>query len=187
MRSAVGLIVGLALSMGLVLADSGAWPDAMVLGPTAAAAVVASLIDVSERRLPDLVVGIGLGSCAAAVLLVLALGGEIESNLIAAGVGAGTFGAALLLPHLVRPAGMGFGDVKFSILLGFAVGWAAGAPIQAVVGVGWALVASSAVGLMAAASSRLRGSESVGQNGVVPFGPSLTLGSLTVALAMVVG
>jgi leader peptidase (prepilin peptidase)/N-methyltransferase len=118
---------------------------------------------------------------------VLALGVEIESNLIAAGVGAGTFGSALLLPHLVRPAGMGFGDVKFSLLLGFAVGWAAGAPIHAVVGVGWALVASSAVGLMVAASSRPRGRESVGRNGVVPFGPSLTLGSLTVALAMVAG
>ena len=54
----------------------------------------------------------------------------------------------LLLMHLVYPAGLGFGDVKLAVLLGFVLGWVGGSKLDAVRAVMLALLIGSALGVV---------------------------------------
>jgi leader peptidase (prepilin peptidase)/N-methyltransferase len=80
------------------------------------------LIDVDTRRLPDVIVlpsyGVALG------LLGLACVWGVEwSRLFQAGIGMAAMYAAYWLIRLVRPDGMGGGDVKLAGLAGVYLGW----------------------------------------------------------------
>jgi leader peptidase (prepilin peptidase)/N-methyltransferase len=81
----------------------------------------------------------------------------------------GGFGAAafLLAAALVYPAGMGMGDVKLALLIGFAVGWAA--PVALSVGMVSALVPS----LLLFARHGMRARKLA-----IPFAPFLAIGGL---------
>ena len=77
-------------------------------------------------------------------------------------------GGPVLLFHLVSPAGMGFGDVKWATALGGAVGlvcWPAGVLVPLI---------GAVVALVMAATTRQR---------LIPFAPGLSVGALVAVTA----
>jgi leader peptidase (prepilin peptidase)/N-methyltransferase len=126
---------------------------------------VVAVSDLRTRLVPDSVLAASLG-VALPVCLISEPGGVTERLL--AGLAAGGF---LLAAALIRPDGMGLGDVKLAGVLGFYLG---GAVAEAMV---VAFAAGSIAGLVLLArhgwSARSR---------TVPFAPFLAMGAL-VALA----
>lgn len=117
----------------------------------AIALVVLSLVDLRSYRLPDVVVFTALAVSVVAVFLLSASFGGIRVPLMAV---TGSLGCALfmLLVYVVNPGGLGFGDVKLSLLLGLHLGWVAvtfhRSWLAAVVLVLYALLISSCVGVL---------------------------------------
>jgi leader peptidase (prepilin peptidase)/N-methyltransferase len=137
--------------------------DIVVAAFFVAVLVVISVVDVKERIVPNRVV-------LPAAAIVLAARTLLHPSLvwIAAGAGAAAF---LLAAAIVRPGGMGMGDVKLALLLGVAVGRSV--PIALVV----ALVAAAvpSIAILARHGSR-------GRTMTIPFGPFLALGGLVALL-----
>ena len=134
-------------------------------------AVVSSvlvLIDLDTRKLPDVIVvpsyGVGL------VLLGLAcVFGADWSALLRAVVGMAAMYAAYWVIRLIRPDGMGGGDVKLAGVAGLYLGWLGWGPLA----VGWlaAFLLGGGFGVALIASGRAkRGTE-------IPFGPWLLAGA----------
>lgn len=82
----------------------------------------AALFDARDHRLPDPLVA------ASAIVAILGLGiiasvnGETD-RVVGMAAGAGLFTAWWLVTHLVSPALVGFGDVKYTAALGLYLGW----------------------------------------------------------------
>ena len=120
-------------------------------------ALLASITDIRERRIPNTLVVAGL--IAAGALAVV--GGRWVDALTGGGLGM----ALLALPRLVAPEAVGFGDIK---LVGIA-GLAAGLPgVIAVVGI--AVVAAVVAFAVRAACRRMP------PEGGLPFAPYLAMG-----------
>jgi leader peptidase (prepilin peptidase) / N-methyltransferase len=89
----------------------------------------------------------------------------------------------LLVPHLVYPKGMGFGDVKLALLMGLHLGWlgwSAAAPVAGPVRIVlWALVLGSALGALFGGVVAL----ATKRNGAFPFGPALAAACFVLVLA----
>ncbi len=128
--------------------------------------LVAGSVDARTGRLPDAVVVPGLA--------VAIIGAAVSGRLTEAFAGAALFGVPVLLAHLARPDGMGFGDVKFSTLLGAGIG------LVAVPLVLPAYLLAAVAHVLVCSRVRARGR-------LVPFGPSLALGSILIVLIGFVG
>src|SRR5690606_14692726 len=108
--------------------------------------------------------GVGAGLIAATSLWIGAPG-----TLRGAVVGGVCYFAFLFIVSIISPGGMGFGDVRLSLLLGLYLGWthvmmpAAGLFLACLIGVGLGL------GVRLASHGRQRH---------FPFGPGLALGTL---------
>ncbi len=146
-----------------------AWPGgdgALAACLFAAVLVLLAVVDLEQRRLPNVVV---LPALAAAVALS-------DDPLAAALVAAGAFGAFLSLWALGRyvygPGALGMGDVKLAALLGAALGWPAG---------GYALLLG--VLLAGGFAAWLLLSRRAGRGALLPYGAFLALGGL-IALLM---
>ena len=135
-----------------------------------AALVPIVVVDVRHRIIPDVVVI--PATTAVIVLDIVAAAGPWWR----APVGALVVAGALLGPALVRPDGMGMGDVKLCALIGAALGVVAGLTAVLV-----GLVVAAAWGLGRAAVRRMRPS-SVS----MPLAPFLAAGVLAVILGPVV-
>ncbi|MBB2902841.1 leader peptidase (prepilin peptidase)/N-methyltransferase [Kineococcus radiotolerans] len=165
---------GTGLLFGLVTAVVGlSWslPAYLYL---AAIAVALALIDLDVRRLPDQIV---LPSYpVAAVLLTLASWGDGDwGALLRAAVG----GAALFLVYgvlfVVKPGGMGLGDVKLAGVLGLYLGWWSWGALA--VGGFSAFVFGGVAGVAVLA---LRGGD---RKSKIPFGPYMLGGAIFALLA----
>ncbi|MBA3399867.1 MAG: prepilin peptidase, partial [Acidimicrobiia bacterium] len=105
-----------------------AWIDetwrALGVSATFIAISRAAIVDVRQRRLPDVLTVPGaLVSIATVVPVAAAEGTAIGVDVAtSAALGAAAFAGPLLVLHLVSPAGMGFGDVKAGVALGTAIG-----------------------------------------------------------------
>jgi leader peptidase (prepilin peptidase)/N-methyltransferase len=122
--------------------------------------VVAALVDLRQRRLPDrLVILAALPSVVAAA----AFGAVVPAVL-----GALVFAGPLVLVHLVSPSAMGFGDVKFAAALGLAIG---------LFDPTWSLVALCVASGIAAVAGVIRSAPSL------PFGPGLLAGAVAAVVA----
>jgi len=151
-----------------------AWIDetwrALGVSGTFIAISLAAMVDVRQRRLPDVLTVPGaLVSIATVVPVAAAEGTAVGVDVVTSvALGAAAFAGPLLVLHLVSPAGMGFGDVKAGVALGTAIGLID--------------TASSLVGLfvgsLIATSAGL-----VTRQRHVPFGPSLVIGA---AVALVI-
>jgi leader peptidase (prepilin peptidase) / N-methyltransferase len=157
------------------------WELAPVLVLTAALVAV-SVVDLQLLRIPD---RITFPALAASVPLIVAasLARDVPDAMRGALVGMVGYFVLLLVPHLVYPKGMGFGDVKLALLMGLHLGWlgwSAAAPVAGPVRIVlWALVLGSALGavfggLVALATKR---------NGAFPFGPALAAACFALVLA----
>jgi leader peptidase (prepilin peptidase)/N-methyltransferase len=133
--------------------------DAAIASFFCAVLVVLSAIDIDRRIVPNKIV-------LPAAAIVLAAQTAINPSLewLAAGLGASLF---LLLAALAYPRGMGMGDVKLALLLGFTVGWTV--PVALFAGMVAALVPS--VVLFARHGSKAR-------KMAIPFAPFLALGGV---------
>ena len=122
---------------------------------------VVTVSDLRTRLVPDVPMAVGL---LLAVGVVTVSAPEELPERLAAGVGAGGF---LLAAALIRPNGMGFGDVKLAAVLGVYLGFAV---VEAMV---VAFATGSLLGLALIArhgwSARAR---------TIAFAPCLALGAL---------
>jgi leader peptidase (prepilin peptidase)/N-methyltransferase len=123
--------------------------------------VALSAIDFERYILPDRIV---LPSAAIVLAGNIALNPEHTLEWIAAGLGASLF---LFVALIVYPKGMGMGDVKLALLLGFMLGRYVGAGLM--VGMVAALV--PAIVLLARHGSQARKMK-------IPFGPFLAFGAV---------
>ncbi|MEI3847587.1 MULTISPECIES: prepilin peptidase [unclassified Microbacterium] len=136
----------------------------------AAVSIVLTLIDLDTRRLPNSIV---LPSYAVAgVLLALAAWFTGEwAALLRAAVGMAVLYLFYALLRLVRPRGMGGGDVKLAGMIGIYLGW-----------LGWGALAVGAFaafvygGVFGIALLVLR---RAGRKTAIPFGPWMLLGAWT--------
>ena len=90
----------------------------------------------------------------------------------------------LFVPHLVYPAGMGFGDVKLALVMGLYLGWLGWAPDSPTSYTGplrlvlYALMLGCILGVVFGLVSQV----ATRRRGAFPFGPALALGCLVVVL-----
>jgi leader peptidase (prepilin peptidase)/N-methyltransferase len=119
-----GVLIGAALSVVSLVVG-------VVIGhvPVAAAAgvallVPAAVVDVEQRRLPDVWVVAAFAALVGALALEAAAGRSDMTSSTLAGVAGGALAMALpvLSLHLISPSSMGFGDVKAAVVLGAAAG-----------------------------------------------------------------
>src|SRR5436190_17355084 len=151
------------LIAGCVLRFGFTW-DAAVAAFLCAALVAVSATDVERQIIPNRIV-----LPAAAVVLAANTLLHPSVEWAAAGIGAALF---LFLAALAYPGGMGMGDVKLALLLGFALGRTV--PVAMMIGMVSALVPS--VVLLARHGSAARKMK-------IPFGPFLALGGVVALFA----
>ncbi|MGW0021915.1 prepilin peptidase [Rhodococcus sp. NPDC003382] len=120
----------------LVAAVSGSGPvEALALASLIWWCVCLSVVDLLERRLPNVLTGPG----AAVIVTLAAATGQGRAAL----VGAGLLAGPMLLAHLVSPRSLGAGDVKLAVGVGAAAG-AAGPAAWLCVAVGPPLLTATA-------------------------------------------
>nr|WP_246323933.1 A24 family peptidase [Petropleomorpha daqingensis] len=131
--------------------------------------VALSGIDLDVRRLPDVLVLPAYPLLLALFAAAAGVSGDWAS-LGRAVLGAAVLFGCYLALALIHPAGMGFGDVKFSGLIGLVLGWFSWSTL--VVGAFAAFILGALVGLVVMAVSPL------GRKAEVPFGPFMVAGAL---------
>jgi leader peptidase (prepilin peptidase) / N-methyltransferase len=153
------------------------WQATTVLVPflfLAAVLVVVSLIDLEHFRIPDRIVFPALGISSVLIAVTTIIEGADPLVLRNAVIGSVLYFGLLLVPHLIYPRGMGFGDVKLALLMGLFLGWIAPGGIQVVSLVLWALMIGCGLGVLAGIGFALVR----GRRAEFPFGPALALGCL---------
>lgn len=141
----------------------------IVLGIVLVTALVpVTLIDLEHRRIPNAVT---LPAAVVALIAGTAIDPGGELGRFASGLGAAAF---LLVPSLLRPGGMGMGDVKLAGVLGLCLGPAVAVAVLV------ALVSGSLFGVLLAARSGV----GEARRTTIPFGPYLAFGGV---VAIVVG
>ena len=131
-------------------------------------AVVLSVVDIAEKRLPNALVYPSM-----IVLPVLLAFAAVASGAWPALLGALVGGAALFAFYfvlaLISPGGIGMGDVKLAAVIGFALGYLGWTPF--LVGAFGAFLVGGLVSLVALALRRVTLRSSI------PFGPSMLAGA----------
>lgn len=159
--------VALVALLAVVAIRIGPRPAALGDAALAVAGVALSVVDLVERRLPDVLVW----PTAGAVVLLLLAGSLLEGSPIGAiGTVAGAAGlfAVYLVLALITPGGIGMGDVKLAAACGAALGclglrsWLLG------LAAGFLLNGAATVVALVLRRTTLRGS--------LPFGPSMIAG-----------
>jgi leader peptidase (prepilin peptidase)/N-methyltransferase len=131
------------------------------------------VLDARTHRLPDRLI-LPCYPVAAVLLSGAALTAGEPHRVVSMGGGAAVLWIAYLALHLVRPAGLGFGDVKLGGLLGLYLGFG-----------GWPLVAGgTAVAVVSAGlwSLLLVSGGRAGWHTAVPLGPFM-IGGAAIAFA----
>jgi len=137
-----------------------------------AALIVVSVIDLEHFRIPDRITFPALGVSFGLVTFVTLIKDADTVHVRNAVLGAVAYFVLLLVPHLVYPRGMGFGDVKLALLMGLYLGWLYADPFQGLVLIMWALVVGSGLGVLAGIFFAVVR----GRRAEFPFGPALALG-----------
>lgn len=135
----------------------------------AALGVALAVIDIDHRRLPNELVMPSWAVLAGLLAIASAASGDWGA-LSRAGIGAAGLFAAYFLLAFIYPAGMGFGDVKLSFLLGGVLAYLSWATFGVGAFGGFLLGSIGGIVLMAAG----RG----GRKTAIPFGPYMIAGAL---------
>ena len=150
----------------------------ITLIPVAIATFVAlylAVIDLRELRIPNRILFPGLALSITAMLGVTFITGEFGA-LIRALSGALLATAIFFTIHLLNPAGLGMGDVKFASLIGLTLSW-----ISFPIGLLGLAISWFAAALYAVITLIIRGSR---MNRLVPFGPFMLFGLLFVEFGL---
>jgi len=141
-------------------------------------ALTVAVIDLRTLIVPTAIVWPATGILVAGSVLAAGLTGE-WGRLLVAIIGVAVVAGPLFAIWFVVPAGMGFGDVRLAVSVGWLVGFYGGTRPMAGVALGViTLLAASVLGL-------LIGLVALGVRGrkaQVPFGPGFVLAGFTVAL-----
>lgn len=137
--------------------------------------VALAMIDIDHKRLPDKIVLPSYPVIAVLLTIASAVDGD-WSALVRAAIGGAALYAFYFLAWFVYPAGMGFGDVKFSGIVGAVLAYLSWGAFGVGAFFGFALGAFGGIALMIAG----RG----GRKSEIPFGPYMIAGAL---LALFVG
>jgi leader peptidase (prepilin peptidase)/N-methyltransferase len=135
-----------------------------------ASLVAVSVIDLQLLRIPDRITFPTL-AIAIPLIALIAVTDDRSGSLRAGLLGAAVYFALLFVPHLIYPAGMGFGDVKLALALGVALGWYGWAVLFAGGFAGFLFGALYGAGLMVMRRA--------GRRTGIPFGPFMIAGALT--------
>lgn len=158
-----------ALSCAALAAATGPRPELAVWLLCAPLAVLLATVDVRVHRLPD---PLTLPLAAATPLLLL--GAELlpyeAGAWFHALLGGLALGGGYFVLFLIRPSGMGFGDVKLALSVGAALGWYGWGVLFAGTFAGFLLGSLYGLGLVLAR----RGS----RKSAIPFGPFMIGGAL---------
>jgi leader peptidase (prepilin peptidase) / N-methyltransferase len=174
------------LIMAAAFAALGArFGDDLVVIPLlllSASLVAVSVIDLQVLRIPDRITFPTLG---ASILLVTAISlvQDEPDRIRGALMGMIAYFVLLVVPHLVYPRGMGFGDVKLALLMGLHLGWLGWSDAAPLAGpmrvILYALMLGSILGAVfgavVAVASRRRGA--------FPFGPALAFACFVMLFA----
>lgn len=142
--------------------------------------VAVSVIDLRTLIVPTRLVWPAVAVAVALAAVATVVDGQWRW-LLASGVGVLALAGPLFLIWFIVPAGMGFGDVRLSVLLGWTVGFYAGADwlgavLLAVICLALAAFVGLVVGLVALGAR--------GRKAKVPFGPALVIAAFfCIALA----
>jgi leader peptidase (prepilin peptidase)/N-methyltransferase len=164
-----------AVTFALLGLGFGASPVLPAFCFLAVVSVALAFIDVTHWRLPDLLT---LPSYPVAAVLLGAATPFVRhgtSHLVHAVIGLACALAFYLILALVYPAGIGWGDVKLSGLLGLYLGWVGPAALVIGLAAGFVLAALAGLALIAAGKATRRSQ--------IAFGPFMVAGSLAVIIA----
>ncbi|MDF1605606.1 A24 family peptidase [Nocardioides sp. YIM 152315] len=157
-----GAVVGASVGMS--------WPLLYLL-PLVPVAVALGIVDLHTHLLPTRVIWPALAVTAVLALVAALLDDDLDAVVRAAICGVVLFACFHALWWL-HPAGMGYGDVRLSALVGFALGYLG--RLELLVGVYAAFVVFALLGLVRAVVRRDRGALRT----ALPFGPFLLGGAL---------
>jgi leader peptidase (prepilin peptidase) / N-methyltransferase len=152
----------------------GASPDLAAFCYLAVAGVPLAFIDARYRRLPDLLTlpsyPVAIAALGVSALFVPDGGRHFSYGLI----GMAAVWLFFVLQVLIYPAGMGWGDVKLSGVIGLYLGWfGAGAVLAGLLG-GYLLAAITGIALIATRRATRKSH--------LPFGPFMLAGAFAVIL-----
>ena len=134
-----------------------------------------AFIDLAHRRLPDML------TLASYPVAIAALGAATPavrngaSHLVHAFIGLACASAFYLVLALIYPAGIGWGDVKLSGLLGLYLGWIGPAALVIGLAAGFVLAAVAGAGLIVAGKAT--------RQSQIAFGPFMLAGAIAVIAA----
>ncbi|MEZ5243113.1 MAG: A24 family peptidase [Microthrixaceae bacterium] len=135
-----------------------------------------SVIDLRTMIVPTRIVWPGFALAVAMSLIASGIQSE-WAWLLTALVGLATLAGPLFVLWFILPKGMGFGDVRLSVLLGWVVGFYGGTkPVAGLLLAVLALFISAVVGLITGVPAMA----TQGRKAKVPWGPSLFAAALTV-------
>lgn len=170
---ALFVIVGITMAPAILTAPNAAavWAAGLELLAflvLAGFGVALAAIDLDTHRLPDALV-YPLAATGVVLLAAAALVGGDGGALVRALIAAVALGAVYLAIAVVKPAGMGMGDVKLAVALGLFLGW-----------IGWGAVAVgfiAAFALGALVGGALILARRIDRRGGIPFGPWMIAGA----------
>jgi leader peptidase (prepilin peptidase)/N-methyltransferase len=170
-----------AVAFGVLAARFDSLEVALPLLVVAAGLVAISFVDLEHLRIPDRITFPTLGLTALAMAVVSIDRGAPEA-LGSAAMGAVFYFVLLLLPHLVYPRGMGFGDVKLALVMGGALGWVGSkavdtGPLNLVL---QAMIVGCLLGVVFGIGHQI----ATKRRGEFPFGPALALACFLVLLSI---
>jgi len=157
-----------------------------------------SVADIDRFRLPDRILFPSILVNIAAIV-VLAFVDDLGDFIVPAIVGAFSYFLFLLIPNLVRPDALAFGDVKLAFLLGLMLGWSRSSIAEGLVLVVYALILGMLLGIVSGMAVALGrrvfghgflpdpdfpppedGSHLPVMQTQFPFGPSLALATVVI-------
>lgn len=169
----VELATGLAFVgvVGLFLDDAvtgAVTPVILAYEYLAAISIALALIDLDTRRLPNAIVLPAYAVLGILFTTACLLGAPWEA-LLRAAIGGATLYAFYFLLRLIRPGGMGGGDVKLAGVLGMALGWLGWGSL--IVGAFAAFILGGVVGVALMLARRAT------RKSAIPFGPWMIAGA----------
>jgi leader peptidase (prepilin peptidase) / N-methyltransferase len=170
------VVAGLALVIVAYRASS--WWELAALGWLVLLAVPLAFIDGAVHRLPNPLTAAAFTG-ALALLTVTALTGHQPGHLGRAAIGAAMLTCFYLLLWLIRPGGMGLGDVKLAVSVGLALTWISWQAL--LVGTFLTFILAAGYGVVLLVTHKAsRGSQ-------LPLGPFILVGALAAVALLPVG
>jgi leader peptidase (prepilin peptidase)/N-methyltransferase len=151
--------------------------DALPLILATGFAIQLSLIDIREMRIPNRILIPALIISSTCILIVGLFTSQLTRSLVA--IAGGLLSVALFFCiHLLRPSGLGMGDVKFAGLIGMTLSWISFP--TGLIGLGLAFIFSSTFSLVIFVTRRKSFQR------VVPFAPFMLLGLIFVEFGLLI-